>query len=230
VAPLTSALYDQKVVQEELEKLGELRGEVAKTAEELMARCNGEIFPCDALASAALSRAFNLIDGFGLLVKGGNYQCAVGLLRFQLDNVLRLFGVTTCGDAHGIASDVLTGTPLARIKHDSGQKMHDAYLVELLSERNPWVQDVYRILSGFIHLSDTHFQHMLMQSVQTPDGTRKFHVSDTDNYVPSEHKVNLVRTFATVTRGVVELVQEWASKRDSFGQPQVLRARFKQVV
>jgi len=218
------------MAQEDLEQLDELGGEIAKAAENLMAICDGGIFPCDALACTALSRAFNLVSGFSLLVGADNYQCAAGLLRFQLDNVLRLFGVTTCSDPHGIASDVLQGKALSKVKHNSGREMRDAYLVELLGARNPWLRETYNLLSGFIHLSDRHFQHVLMQSVQTPDGIRKFHVSSTDDYVPVEHKVNLVRTFSTVTRGLVQLVQEWTVSRERFGPPDVLRERFKLVV
>lgn len=216
--------------QEGLEQLDELGGEIAKAAENLMAICDGGIFPCDALACTALSRAFNLVTGFAVLVAADNYQCAAGLLRFQLDNVLRLFGVTTCSDPHGIASDVLQGKSLSKIKHDSGRKMRDAYLVELLGAKNPWLRETYNLLSGFIHLSDRHFQHMLMQSVQTPDGIRKFRVSSNDNYVPVEYKVNLVQTFSTVTRGLVQLVQEWTLARERFGPLDVLRERFRLVV
>lgn len=108
--------------------------------------------------------------------------------------------------------------------------MRDAYLVKLLGAQNPWLLDTYDTLSGFIHLSDRHFQHMLVQSVQTSDGTRKFRVSDTDDYVAAEHQVNLVHTFSTVTRGFVQLVQKWAAVRERFGPPEVLRARFRLVV
>jgi len=218
------------MAQEDLEQLDELGGEIAKAAEDLMVLCDDEIFPCDALACTALSRAFNLVSGFALLVRADNYQCAAGLLRFQLDNVLRFFGITTCSDPHGIASDVLQGKSLSTIKHDSGREMRDAYLVELLGAQNPWLRDTYNMLSGFIHLSERHFQHMLMQSVQTPDGIRKFRISSNDNYVPLEHKVNLACTFSKVTRGVVQLVQEWTVARERFGPPDVLRARFNLVV
>lgn len=218
------------MLQDELEKLEHLGDEIADAGRELVAQCQGAIFPCDALAITVLSRSLSLVSGFTLLVKSGNYQCAAGLLRFQLDNVLRLFGVTTCKDPHGIASDVLNGKRLSKIKHDTGQLMRDAYLVELLSTMNPWVTETYSVLSGFIHLSDQHFQHMLMQSVQTPDGTREFRVSDTDEYIPIEHKVNLVRAFSAVTIGATKLVHQWASNRGNFGPPEELKARFKQVV
>jgi hypothetical protein len=218
------------MLQTEIEKLSDLEDRFAESGADLMKRCGGSIFPCDALALTVLTRAINLSNGFILLIEADYYECAVGLVRFQLDNVLRLFGVTTCKDPHGIASRVIKGTSLRTLRHNNGEKMTDAFLVAHLGEHNAWLPDAYRVLSGFIHLSEQHFQHMLMQSERSEDGLREFVVSDKSAYISGEQKVALVRTFSSVTRGTISLIKQWADVREQFGTPEQLKARFSEVV
>jgi hypothetical protein len=216
-------------LDQEIEKLDALGAEIASAGRELMTKCDGSIFPCDALAFTVLARSLNLVKGFGLLVGGRSYECAASLFRFQLDNVLRLFGVVTCNDPHGISSQVLNGVPLRKLTHSSGPNMTDRFLVELLGRKNKWLPEAYDVASGFVHLSEQHFQHMLMQSTSSPDGSREFTISDEDGHIPEEQKLALVHTFSSVTRGATDLVEQWTTIRDSFGSAEMLKARFLQL-
>ena len=218
------------MLQRELEELEELANPLLEAGRALMDKCQESIFPCDALGLTVLARAVNIYNGFKLLISGKNYECAASLLRLNLDNILRFYGVTTCDDPHQIADEMLSGTPLRKIKHSKGGAMNDAYLVKLLGNENPWLADAYDILSGFIHLSDRHFEHMLLQSVQSEDGVRTFRISDGDDHVPDEQKANLVHTFAVVTRGTTALLQHWADTRDRYGPVEELHSKFTKVV
>lgn len=218
------------MLDREIELLEELDDQMLESGRYLMEKCQGSIFPCDALALTVLGRTFNLVHGFKVLITGYNYECAASLLRLSLDNILRFYGVTTCEDPHHIANEVLNGVSLRKLKHSSGDPMTDAFLVKLLGAHNPWLVEAYEILSGFIHLSDRHFQHMLLQSEVTEDGSRTFSVSDEDDYVPDEQKANLVRTFSVVTRGATQMIREWGDRRENYGSEEELKQRFTKVV
>jgi len=213
----------------EIKQLDALGDEIAGVGRELMAQCDGSIFPCDALAFTVLARSLNLIRGFGLLIEGSSYECAASIFRLQLDNVLRLFGVVTCNDPHGIADQVLSGTALRKIAHSTGPKMTDTFLVDLLSKNNQWLPNAYAVASGFVHLSEQHFQHMLMQSVASPDGSREFRISDEDGHINEDQKRTLIHTFSSVSRGATGLVKQWASTRGDFESTEQLKARFSNV-
>jgi hypothetical protein len=122
------------------------------TGQVLYDACAGELFPCDGLAMAVLDRSLNVLNSFVLLLRNHGYICGAALLRMQLDNVLRLNGVITSQDPHGIAAQIWSGTSLRTLKDRSGQKMTDARLVKLLAPRSPSVAQIYDQASRYVHL------------------------------------------------------------------------------
>ena len=210
--------------------LADLSDPHGKRGQKLFTACNGELFPCDALAFAVLERSLNLLKGFILLLSHGGYTTGVGLLRMQLDNVLRFHGVVTSADSHGIANEIFHGTQLRTLKDRAGKKMTDARLVELLAARNPWVNHVYTLACSYIHLSDQHFQHFLLRSKKNCEGKRDFAIGDEDEHIEPEHRSQLLNAFAVVTRGVLELVDQWTTVRHTHGTNEQLKARFPSAI
>ncbi len=51
---------------------------------------------------------------------------------------------------------VFGGTPIKKIEDKGGKFMTDGYLAGKLNEKYPWVLNVYKKTSGYIHLSETH--------------------------------------------------------------------------
>jgi hypothetical protein len=213
-----------------LTALAELSDPHGERGQELFNACNAELFPCDALAFAVLERSLNLLKGFRLLLLHGGYTTGVGLLRMQLDNVLRFHGVVTSADPHGIANEIINGVQLRTLKDRTGEKMTDARLVELLAARNPWVNHVYALACSYIHLSDQHIQHFLLRSKKDCEGKRGFAIGDEDEHVESDHKTQLINAFAVATRGVLELVGQWAAARHIHGTNDQLNARFPSAI
>ena len=214
----------------QLKALAELSDPHGASGKELFNACDAELFPCDALAFAVLERSLNLLKGFSLLLSHGGYTTGVGLLRMQLDNVLRFHGVVTSDDPHGIANEILQGAQLRKLKDSAGKKMTDARLVELLAAKNPWVNHVYNLACSYVHLSDQHFHHFLLRSKMNCEGTRDFSIGDEDEHVEPEHKSQLVNAFAVVTRGILELITQWISVRHKHGTNEQLNARFSSAV
>lgn len=207
---------------EVLDKQSERAGELGA---QLLNACAGDIFPCDALATSVLARTLNQVRGFKLLMEAGSFNCAAPLLRLQLDSLLRFHGVVTCTDPHMVALKVCHGTPLRKIKHTNGDKMTDQHLQSMLAKVHPWIPGIYQLSSGYVHLSEQHFLHLLMQSSKGEDGTRHFKVSDDDDYLPAQHKVELVQTFSRVTAAVLERVEHWIAHRHDVTDPDRLKAQ-----
>jgi hypothetical protein len=188
--------------------------------------CNAELFPCDILAFTVLQRSLQLKKGFCLLLRGGGYICGAGILRMQLDNILRFNGVVTSGDPHGIAERIWNGERLYKIKDSDGKKLNDSRLVELLSGRNPDVTSLYELSSSYVHLSDQQIAHFYQVSKPNNEGSRDIAISDNDDHIGCESKVKLMHAFAVVTRGVLESVRQWTEVRSSHGNNETLKERF----
>ncbi|MET1084431.1 MAG: hypothetical protein ABWY12_15495 [Burkholderiales bacterium] len=192
--------------------------------------CAGEVFPFDALAFAVLERSLSLIKGFELLMANGGYMSAVALLRLQLDNIIRFHGVARSGDPHGVTDRVFRGESLRKIKDRFGKKMTDAYLVEVMTDANPWMKSVYEHASGYIHLSNHHVRHFIARSETGADGLRRFAIGDDDVYVLEDQREKLLQAFHTTTEGVVRLVAAWPQVRISHGTNEQLKQRFKSAL
>jgi hypothetical protein len=197
-----------------------------KAGQDLLAACAGDIFPCDALALSVLTRTLSLIRGFQTLVDSNCYTCAAPLVRLQLDSALRLHGVITCRDPHIVAHQVCSGVALRTIKHSNGGKMTDKFLQQLLEKSSPWLPEIYSLSSAYVHLSDQHFLHLMMQSTKDESGTRTFAVSDEEEYIPEEHRASLVKAFSAITRSVLDLVEHWTTYRTNVTNPSRLKEMF----
>jgi hypothetical protein len=208
----------------ELEQLSEAHADVGRS---LLEACNASLFPADVVALSVLDRSMSLIRGFVLLVKNGGYIPAAGILRMQLDNVLRFDGVSSSPDPHDVANKMLNGVPLRKIADDAGKKMTDARLKERISEANPWIEHVYKLSSGYIHLSEQHVMHLLQRSARNAQGSRDIAIGDEDTYLRDDQRLDLINTFAVVTRGVLKLVRSWTEHRRAHGTEEQLRARFR---
>jgi hypothetical protein len=220
---------DAAGIAERLKLVEELQERHQTVGAALFEKCEGNLFPCDQLAMVLLDRSLNTVAGFVLLLKNHGYICGVGLLRMQLDNILRFHGVVKSGDAHGVAEKVCSGTPLRKLKDSRGHNMTDANLIELLQERNPGVAEVYSDSSGYIHLSDQHFLHFLARCGRDEEGRRLISIGSNDDHLSIEHRYSLIDAFAVVTRGVPEAVSQWTLFRHQYGDFDTLRQRFSPV-
>lgn len=223
---MTSPNKSQNDTEAKFSELEILTSRHDEQGQALFKACNAELFPCDILAFAVLQRSLQLKRGFCLLLQDGGYSCGAGILRMQLDNILRFNGVATNGDPHGVAERIWKGEPLYKIKDAEGQKLNDSRLIKLLSARNPDVTWLYELSSSYVHLSDQHIAHFYQVSKPNKEGTRDIAISDNDDHLGDESKVKLLDAFAVVTRGVLECVRQWTEVRSSHGDNEILKERF----
>jgi len=83
-------------------------------------------------------------------------QASKSLLRIQLDTFIRFHALAISKDSNKFVNDILDGRHIRNMKDKDGNKMTDGYLVDLLSYEYPWLKDVYKNLSGYIHFSGNH--------------------------------------------------------------------------
>jgi len=112
-------------------------------------------------------RALALSSGFRLMTEHRNSLCALPMVRMQLDTALRLYAGFFVTDHQKFCRDVLQGKQIDRIKSDDGSVMKDRYLVERVAKRNPWMVEVYKFTSGYIHFSSRHTQ----EAIRKGEGT-----------------------------------------------------------
>jgi len=106
-------------------------------------------------------RALALSSGFRSMVEHRNSLCALPIVRMQLDTALRLYAGFFVTDHQQLCLDVLEGKQIDRLKSDDGSLMKDKYLVDRVAKRNPWMTDVYKLTSGYIHFSDRHIREAI---------------------------------------------------------------------
>jgi hypothetical protein len=213
-------------LEKSLEKLHSLLDRHRTVGAALYDDCEGHLFPCDGLAMTALDRSLNHVEGFLLLMRNHGYICSAALLRIQLDCILRLYGVMNSDDPHGVAMAVLEGERLDQIKDRHGKQMRDSHLLELLEPKNPAITRVYRWASGYVHFSREHVSHFLARSVPGKDGRRVFQIGNYDDHIPLEHRRELADGFATVTRGVLGVIEKWTAGRRIVASREELHRRF----
>jgi hypothetical protein len=194
---------------EVLEKLEVLRG-YSNTNRQLFKRMmeayGGALYPLDFLAVAALNRSEALFSGFCQMIEAKNLLCAAPFIRLQLDNCLRFYAAFIVSDPHEFAHEILNGKSARQLTDKEGKRMTDAYLVEKLSTECPWVKDVYRETSGFIHLSDKHIFQTLRQG---KDGIMTMSVSATDIRVKDKTYIEALLVFRNASKLLFQYINNW---------------------
>ncbi|WP_058962521.1 hypothetical protein [Type-E symbiont of Plautia stali] len=97
-------------------------------------------FKSDFLLAAGIARrSCALTSGFKAMLKDKNSLCALGILRMQLDNTLRLYAGFFSKDRVQFSEDVLSGKHIRKLMADDNKPMTDNYLARRVSEINPWL-------------------------------------------------------------------------------------------
>ncbi len=101
-------------------------------------------------------RALAQSAAFRQMIEARNSLVALSLVRMQLDTLLRLYALFWVADPQDFATRVFKGERIDKLKAADGKKLQDKYLYERLAPRNPWMPDVYKETSGYVHFSERH--------------------------------------------------------------------------
>lgn len=167
-----------------------------------------DLFPIDMLAIGVINRSLSLLTGFITLILDNNYIAAVHLTRPHLDNFLRFYASWLVDNPHDFALNVMKGVQIDKLKDRKGKLLRDRHLVETASNEFPWMQNVYKESSGFIHLSKKH----VFTSTSIKDGeqlTVEFRISKEDKYVPDISKLEACECMIEITNCIIKLLEGW---------------------
>ena len=173
---------------------------------------DGSQYLQDFLVAAVLNRSLALISGFSLLIEKRNFIAAAPLLRLQLDNCLRLAAAGLAPDPDAFVLEVLKGTRISRLKDREGEPFSDRRLVDLLSSEEPWIKDVYKQTSGYIHLSEKH----IFNAVSPTSNERRLElkISEEDRFIEPENYLEAVDAFLECTRLLLRIVGSWTFEKE----------------
>jgi hypothetical protein len=168
---------------------------------------SGPMYPLDLLATAALNRSLNLMKGFCALIEARNFLAAAPLIRLQLDSCLRFSAAWLVDDPHDFADKVLYDKRVDRLQDRDGNQLRDRYLVDKLAKEYPWVKDVYKQTSGYIHLSNKHIINAHRPRVE--EGTLEGKIAEGDSFVTDELYLEAIAAFKAITDILFEYVYRW---------------------
>lgn len=182
-------------------------------SEDLIRKTCQEHMSPKAITSACLfgfgvgHRALAVSSGFRTMVEQQNSLCALPLVRMHLDTLLRLYAGFWAANHQSFCHEVLMGAQINRMKDADGHKMTDRFLVDKLTTRNPWVADVYKQTSGYIHFSGRHIRSVMrMEDLGSGDilhgqlviGPKDYNRQQEDfcESIRCVHHLNLILDFA----------------------------------
>jgi hypothetical protein len=197
--------------QKVLKALGGLearRDKILELGQKMASAYRGSFYPVDFLAIGAIKRIISMSGGIKLLVNAFNMVCARSLLRLHIDTALRFFAVFLAKEPHDFAMKVMSGEQINRMEDTSGKKMTDAYLVSKLASDYPWLPNVYKNLSGYVHFSNQH----LFSPVQNIDDEThyvQYVIHEKDTKYPESSWVEVVDCFNESTDIFIKYLEGW---------------------
>ena len=159
--------------------------------------------------TAILNRTINLNRGFITLITDSNYIAAAPLVRLNLDSLLRLFASTQSEyDYETFAERVRSGEKISKMKaKDKKQQLRDFELVKRLKKIKglSWVDKVYDVGSGFVHLSKNHVKSSYMIEEETLTGG----IRKNDEFISIEEKIAATHYMTQASIGIRIFIGDW---------------------
>ncbi|QND63512.1 hypothetical protein HB777_06055 [Mesorhizobium loti] len=202
--------------QKRLLKIEQIEDEILRRASRLMQE-GGNIYVSDLFVLGAVKRVLALASGFRTLMAERNFTCCAGLLRMQIDTAARVNALKFVDSMDALCQAVLSGKRFDKQKDRDGQFLRDNALISKLAADFPWVGDVYKETSGFVHLSE---RHMFTSMVNSDDTSRKiqFFIGAKEPERPDEAYFEILDCFFEATEMTGSIILgyvEYRSKMDA---------------
>ncbi len=112
--------------------------------------------PVPTIMTIALQRSRHLVEAYRLLIDARNLTAASALIRMQLDSLMRVHACSLVVDPMALWTALETDARWSKVKSADGKDLTDAYLHEQLSLKYLWASELYRRMSGYVHLGRPH--------------------------------------------------------------------------
>ena len=198
----------EKNLNDAILRLRETENELLKIGMAMLSADNGNLFPVDIIAVGAMKRTSSNTEGFITLIEAQNMTAARSLLRIQLDTFMRFSAIWLVDAPQDLANKIIAGKHIRNIKDKNGNKMTDRYLVENLTKEYPWLKDVYKNLSGYIHFSSAHLFNTI-ENVDNEMKTMAIKIGKEDLQYPEWSWIETVDCFTSSINIFLKYLNSW---------------------
>lgn len=170
------------------------------------------LFHLDYYFDGVYSRALSLLEGFIVLLESRNFMAASHLVRPYLDNFLRLFAAWLVKDPHEFANEVMKGKKVEEFfdKENEKQALKDWYLRNKASESYPWISEVYKQTSGYIHFSSKHIYNPIVK-VDIENATVGTYLTKFDSETVTDiNRIEAVLVMIEISNCILDYAYGWA--------------------
>jgi len=168
---------------------------------------NNKIYITDFFIHAVLKRSLDLLDSFLILINNWHYMTAGAILRMQIDNLLRIFYISKRNDSDFL-KEFMKGKSFRDLKHTDNNKITDALLVKIAKNKYPWIEDVYKETSKFIHLSSKHY-HTNIISMNDEERSEITFFDVGNRNCPEDVLYTILEAFEYSTDAILNIVKGW---------------------
>ena len=191
-----------------LDRLSSRRTDLMDIGKRMLDSAGGDLYTVDMFAIGAAKRTMSLLSGFDALVRSWNLTCARALLRLQIDTALRFGALTLVENRDSFVNSILGGQRIDRIKDRLGHRLTDAYLVDCFKSKAPWLPEVYKRTSGYVHLSDQHM-FAAVHGVNDESRTITWVIGAEDNNFPEFSWLEAIDCFDAAVGMFAGLLESW---------------------
>jgi len=194
-----------------LARLRHREGQLLEAAGVVLRAGNGPFLPSHFLVIGTAKKAIAVQSGFSRLIEERNLMCAGALLRLHVDTVARFSALWLVADAELFAGQVIKRARVDRLKDRSGARLTDRHLVKKLAEQLHWVESVYDVTSGFVHLSHEHIL-AAFRGTQENDEALRIEIGAHDPHVSESSFVEAIEAFEHLTSILQDMFGHWANR------------------
>ncbi len=195
--------------------LDRLRAHHLDLAQRFLSVGDGAIYTLDLVFAAVMTRSYSLVDGFLDAFDYWNPMVAAPLLRLQIDSLVRTSYIARAPMADAVANEILAGGEFRKMTDDEGKKLLDYRLIELARPHHPWVPDVYRATSGWVHFSPD----LVRAAWQAREDDGALVISGAlpirPNQIPPDALQELVGAMIKATEELFGYSEAWESRKGS---------------
>jgi len=170
-----------------------------------------------------VKRSLDLVDGFILTTSNWNLICAAPIIRMHLDTLLRLNYISKVPpkEADKLILHIMNGEPLNKFKDSEGKGLNDTRLRKYLKDVFPWIDNVYKQTSKFIHFSE---RHMFVPVYSTNNEKRivNFVIHKGSHNVKEEQITEYYNVFIIITDSIIKFINSWGEQKRNLSDSKAL--------
>ncbi|RPI16512.1 MAG: hypothetical protein EHM58_11740 [Ignavibacteriae bacterium] len=179
---------------------------------EIISTNGNNVVLIDHFVIGILKRSLDLVNSFIILINNWHFTVSATILRMQIDNLIRIFYSTKRSDKE-FYMEFYKGKSFRELKHIDGKPLIDSLLIKISKDTYPWIEDVYRETSKYLHLSNKHF-NTTITSIGDNKMTNFFGIGQPN--CREEDLSNLLDAFSCTTDAIIKIVQGWIITKNSY--------------